>query len=1671
MEEEFQYCGNCKRDISAKNYVIHTAHCERKIQLCYRCSEPVPRSELKEHEEEFHSNDICSDCGITVEKWKIEKHKETCVKKLVPCEYCELEVHLDSLYEHAATCGSRTEQCPKCNKHVMIKDLKKHPIDCLKREQETMPCEYCGLLIDWNELMEHTALCGTRTERCFLCNEHVMVQDRDTHFVICGKSMDFNESFSCGNCGGSFTRNTIERHVELCRSHLEKCKICNTYIQKEVMGLHLTKCEQELVKLEFPCNYCGQLFLSDFLKDHTDRCGSRTQKCEKCEKFIPLKNMEAHSDICGGKKDLKPKYPCKFCEELFPSDFLEEHANRCGSRTQKCKMCGKFILLKNMDAHSDMCLNKKDLKPQYPCKFCEDLFPSDFLEEHANRCGSQTEKCKKCGKFILLKNMDAHSDMCLKDKQLRLQFPCCYCGELFPSNILEVHANRCGSETQKCKECGKFIPLKDMEAHSNICEGRSVALRDKIPCKYCEIPFSYNMLERHITVCRLRTEKCRKCEKFIRHNEMDGHQCVDEQNISKTYGNCPICHQTIPWIEMNVHSAYCSQVYYDTPDYEHQNQFNELALRKESEGRVLTNKSTEEKKSQTFEGTKKCSFCSNIFPYRYFSQHLEICLERPYNCDKCLKAMPYRKKEDHLHSCRSQQTDYMLHDEETENNGELKKLKKCQFCDKRITDVLFHHHLKVCEHREEKCTVCSENVPVKNMQEHKLFKCNFAHLPSNRNFYSDNNVHAEASPGPSENFEKMRHLEVKVELCPSCNSKIPEERYHEHLLLCYNEMTQCHFCGEEIPKKKERSHFQNCDRVLAIAREDNKSQSSKKNEKANKKLKKCQFCDKRITDVLFHHHLKVCEHREEKCTVCSENVPVKNMQEHKLFKCNFAHLPSNRNFYSDNNVHAEASPGPSENFEKMRHLEVKVELCPSCNSKIPEERYHEHLLLCYNEMTQCHFCGEEIPKKKERSHFQNCDRVLAIAREDNKSQSSKKNEKANKGKSFGEAIGKYIPFLNSNKDKASGRNYSGHNYQEPYQSNRGKYEKVYRAPVQPPPTKPNDELPCEFCNQLWPAEFLIEHESGCRPDLISYPKSNEENENDHKLAIAAANASPISHISGLGARPKNTREENDEWREIQYRKNKQVSSRENFEFRSSNSKEENTGSKEVQSRRNNQASIGESIDYRKKEKNVHQNRSNDKDKFFFYSSQDTGEASENQSSNPRQKRHSQMRESPETSKVKSDKEFGTNCGFKKDESGEDHFTAFKFSSSKFNDDSQNFSNFRKENDGILSSDVKSPHDTKKSSSYCFQTFSGESNSTIEYSKPYINREIKAVGAERTEKKRIMHSKKDAEADLTLINKDFEEMSLQKLITSDENNKSELSKFHETADTNILSLNLPMIWNTEYNSNNNKTFRSPLLKTLNSNYDSKTEDDTPSNAVENIDHKALNNKTKDDASSKAVENIEYKALDSSIQDTDYDAKNDETFGNDFLQPIKNNQNKEDENDTHSNSDDIFYDADDEYFVNVHGSINPQEEKLSHYHLDNLKFSDKHQRDNVRQKSYEDLEERKFRSQSYEEDLNHKDSNLNGYIQFLRKSIKGSDEAIGNKMNQQEKLTSALKNGSSSSESSDTEPFSTRVKTSNQMNSKKSPLKFSGEKKVKDESFVSNETLKWKKWREREATDSD
>jgi len=122
-----QRCNNCRRDIPASSYMMHSLHCARNIALCTVCDEPVPRAELEQHKQELHSSKQCPDCGEKVEASKLEEHKTSlCQKRVECCPYCALNQEVSEMKAHTDYCGSRTEKCEDCKEIIMLKNWEMH---------------------------------------------------------------------------------------------------------------------------------------------------------------------------------------------------------------------------------------------------------------------------------------------------------------------------------------------------------------------------------------------------------------------------------------------------------------------------------------------------------------------------------------------------------------------------------------------------------------------------------------------------------------------------------------------------------------------------------------------------------------------------------------------------------------------------------------------------------------------------------------------------------------------------------------------------------------------------------------------------------------------------------------------------------------------------------------------------------------------------------------------------------------------------------------------------------------------------------------------------------------------------------------------------------------------------------------------------------------------------------------------------------------------------------------------------------------------------------------------------------------------------------------------------------------------------------------------------------
>ncbi|KAI5634193.1 hypothetical protein NE865_13063 [Phthorimaea operculella] len=125
--EEQKICPNCKREIPASNFTIHTVHCARNIKVCPVCKEPVPQGDLEEHHEKLHKLMPCKQCGEKVCGTDLEDHiRDSCGHTIKSCRYCELELPRREIPGHESYCGVRTEQCEECGEWVMIKYRQLH---------------------------------------------------------------------------------------------------------------------------------------------------------------------------------------------------------------------------------------------------------------------------------------------------------------------------------------------------------------------------------------------------------------------------------------------------------------------------------------------------------------------------------------------------------------------------------------------------------------------------------------------------------------------------------------------------------------------------------------------------------------------------------------------------------------------------------------------------------------------------------------------------------------------------------------------------------------------------------------------------------------------------------------------------------------------------------------------------------------------------------------------------------------------------------------------------------------------------------------------------------------------------------------------------------------------------------------------------------------------------------------------------------------------------------------------------------------------------------------------------------------------------------------------------------------------------------------------------------
>ncbi|CAD8098338.1 unnamed protein product [Paramecium sonneborni] len=129
MSENCITCSNCSQSIPESKILLHETYCIRFNIKCERCGYFYDKNDPDAHEEDYHKKEKCQYCYLDFDD--LSKHK--CSKTPKQCLYCDLNYTVDQIVQHENQCGSRTEKCDICQNYIMKRDLTNHYQSCFQK--------------------------------------------------------------------------------------------------------------------------------------------------------------------------------------------------------------------------------------------------------------------------------------------------------------------------------------------------------------------------------------------------------------------------------------------------------------------------------------------------------------------------------------------------------------------------------------------------------------------------------------------------------------------------------------------------------------------------------------------------------------------------------------------------------------------------------------------------------------------------------------------------------------------------------------------------------------------------------------------------------------------------------------------------------------------------------------------------------------------------------------------------------------------------------------------------------------------------------------------------------------------------------------------------------------------------------------------------------------------------------------------------------------------------------------------------------------------------------------------------------------------------------------------------------------------------------------------------
>lgn len=125
------------------------------------------------------------------------------------------------------------------------------------------------------------------TKCCENCNKRVPTHSYDVHHLFCSRN-----NILCDKCGQVVQKSSLDTHIDDYH-RLVQCS-CGESVEFYLLQHHKQdECSHRVVQ----CKYCHLKKKLVDMAEHELSCGTRTDKCEKCNQLVMIQDFEKHREL------------------------------------------------------------------------------------------------------------------------------------------------------------------------------------------------------------------------------------------------------------------------------------------------------------------------------------------------------------------------------------------------------------------------------------------------------------------------------------------------------------------------------------------------------------------------------------------------------------------------------------------------------------------------------------------------------------------------------------------------------------------------------------------------------------------------------------------------------------------------------------------------------------------------------------------------------------------------------------------------------------------------------------------------------------------------------------------------------------------------------------------------------------------------------------------------------------------------------------------------------------------------------------------------------------------------------------------------------------------------------------------------------------------------------